>query len=139
MLSDNINAKIIQKLKDFNQTNLEQDLMSGQLMRGLLLNFDYEDSVAFSDVGSVVQISPDVPFSLYSDNDYIINNLVSLLLREMYKHVNDVGKGRLVYIANDSISCLSNNDIINNTYNYRIDLRVNYFFWNYLHYCIIVL
>lgn len=128
MLSDNINAKIIQKLKDFNQTNLEQDLMSGQLMRGLLLNFDYEDSVAFSDVGSVVQISPDVPFSLYSDNDYIINNLVSLLLREMYKHVNDVGKGRLVYIANDSISCLSNNDIINNTYNYRIDLRVNYFF-----------
>lgn len=128
MLSDNINAKIIQKLKDFNQTNLEQDLMSGQFMRGLLLNFDYEDSVAFSDVGSVVQISPDVPFSLYSDNDYIINNLVSLLLREMYKHVNDVGKGRLVYIANDSISCLSNNDIINNTYNYRIDLRVNYFF-----------
>jgi len=128
MLSDNINAKIIQKLKDFNQTNLEQDLMSGQLMRGLLLNFDYEDSVAFSDVISAVQISPDVPFSLYSDNDYIINNLVSLLLREMYKHVNDVGKGRLVYIANDSISCLSNNDIINNTYNYRIDLRVNYFF-----------
>ena len=128
MFSDNINAKIIQKLKDFNQINLEQDLMNGQLMRGLLLNFDHEDSVAFSDVSSAFQISPDVPFSLYSDNDYIINNLVGALLREMYKHVNDVGKGRLVYIANDSISYLSNNDIINNTYNYRIDLRVNYFF-----------
>ena len=44
--------------------------MSGQLMRGLLLNFDNEDAISY----------------------------------------------------------LSNNDIINNTYKYRIDLRVNYFF-----------
>lgn len=125
---DNIKEKIIKKIKDFNQHNLEQDLMNGQFMRGLLLNFDYESSSAFKDIGAALQIIPDITFSPYFDDDYIIDNLVSCLLREMYKHVNSVGKGRLVYIDANYISILSNVDAVNNMYNYRINLKVNYLF-----------